>query len=373
MSYGLLALGDASSSQSTLSVVATRIVVDRSYSHGGPTLELRRCVALNSANTAIIDSHLGDCHQHGNDSQAIAGWNGPGPFKIENNYMEAGHEVLVLGGADPYIAGLIPSDVEVRRNHITRPMSWQGKWDIKNLIEFKAGQRVLLEANVIENNWVSAQNGFSILFWNAHSAAGSPGSTTRDITFRYNLVRNVAGGFNIKDHNDPAAIGASRMTIAHNVITGLGGSALGGNGRLYQILGNVTDLHIEHNTGFGVVHDVLVGELSGRRLERFTFANNLTGGEYTLFMNSMQGSAAIASALDANSKVTANVFAGSSAGNVPTGNWFASSRAAIGFVSESTGDVHLTSTSAYRTSATDGTAVGANVDAVLSAVSGVVR
>ena len=42
----------------------------------------RRGIALNSGATAVIDSHLADFKEVGADSQAIAGWNGPGPFKI---------------------------------------------------------------------------------------------------------------------------------------------------------------------------------------------------------------------------------------------------------------------------------------------------
>ena len=54
------------------------LIIDRSYVHGHATLRTKRCVAVNSAFTAIIDSYLSDCHDRGFDSQAIIGWNGPG-------------------------------------------------------------------------------------------------------------------------------------------------------------------------------------------------------------------------------------------------------------------------------------------------------
>jgi hypothetical protein len=123
------------------------------YVHGSATFDVRRCVALNSAAPAVVDSYLADCHSNQNDSQGIAGWNGPGPFKIENNYVEGGHEVVFFGGQTPGVSGLIPSDIEIRRNHITRPMRWRGVWQVKNLFELKSAQRVLLEGNVLENNW----------------------------------------------------------------------------------------------------------------------------------------------------------------------------------------------------------------------------
>jgi len=36
----------------------------------------------------VIDSYIADIKEVGADSQAVAGWNGPGPFKIANNYLE---------------------------------------------------------------------------------------------------------------------------------------------------------------------------------------------------------------------------------------------------------------------------------------------
>ncbi|HYF97718.1 MAG TPA: hypothetical protein VD770_01925, partial [Coxiellaceae bacterium] len=57
------------------------IILDRIYAHGDASSNLRRCIALNTAYTAVIDSHVSDCHEIGADAQAIAGWNGTGPFK----------------------------------------------------------------------------------------------------------------------------------------------------------------------------------------------------------------------------------------------------------------------------------------------------
>ena len=371
MSYGLVALGDASNAQNTLAAVPRRIIIDRSYIHGTSTLELRRCVGLNSASTSIVDSYLDDCHQHGFDSQAIAGWNGPGPFKITNNYLAAGHEVIVFGGSDPSITNLVPSDIEIRRNHITRPMAWQGKWDIKNLIEFKSAQRVLIESNVIENNWVSAQNGFAVLFWSVNQDGNAPWSVTQDVTFRYNFVRNVAGGFNLASKGGHAAVPMRRIDISQNVITGVGSSQLGSNGKAFQLLGGLIDIRIEHNTGFGTEHDVTMfpdeggggGPMRGLRI-----LNNITGGQYTLFGRGGMGSAALAtSAPDAI--VTANIFAGPSAVSIalPPSNFPVSSAGAVAL----TTDYQLPAGSPYRGRATDGRDPGADIPALTSATNGV--
>src|SRR5205085_5110814 len=109
--HGLILLGDGGGDQNDLKQVPHDLVIDRCYVHGNATGNLRRGVALNSARTAIIDSHIGDCREVGADSQAVCGWNGPGPFKIVNNYLEGSGENFMLGGADPSIKGLVPSDV----------------------------------------------------------------------------------------------------------------------------------------------------------------------------------------------------------------------------------------------------------------------
>ena len=71
------------------------------------------------------DSHISDCKAVGQDAQAIVGWNGPGPYWIENNYLEGAGDNFMLGGADPAIPGLIPTDVTFRRNYVSKPVSWR--------------------------------------------------------------------------------------------------------------------------------------------------------------------------------------------------------------------------------------------------------
>src|SRR5207248_2539768 len=85
--YNLIWL-EAQNGQSLLSQVPNNIIFDRCYIHGTPTGNVRRGVAMNSAFTAVIDSYLSDFHELGADSQTVMGWNGPGPFKIANNYLE---------------------------------------------------------------------------------------------------------------------------------------------------------------------------------------------------------------------------------------------------------------------------------------------
>jgi hypothetical protein len=74
------------------------IIIDRCILHGDPLLGARRGIALNSSYTAIIDPHFSNFREQDADSQAIAGWNGPGPLKIVNNYLEGAGENIISAG-----------------------------------------------------------------------------------------------------------------------------------------------------------------------------------------------------------------------------------------------------------------------------------
>jgi hypothetical protein len=122
--YGdIIQLG--SSGQTTLASVPYALELLHLYIHGDPLLGQKRGIALNAAGTVIRDSHISDCKAVGQDAQAIAGWNGPGPYWIENNYLEGAGDNFMLGGADPAIPGLIPTDVTFRRNYVSKPVSWR--------------------------------------------------------------------------------------------------------------------------------------------------------------------------------------------------------------------------------------------------------
>src|SRR5262249_9308372 len=163
-SANLVEFGGAGTSQSSLSGVPHNLVIDRCYLHGDPSFGHRRGVSLNSASSKILNSYFKDFKGVNQDTQAIEGWNGPGPFLIENNYLEAAGENILFGGSDPSIPDLVPSDIVIRRNLISKPTAWiTQNWTVKNLIEFKNAQRVTVEGNFIENNWAAGQQGYSIL------------------------------------------------------------------------------------------------------------------------------------------------------------------------------------------------------------------
>jgi hypothetical protein len=116
----LIALGD-----DTATTNASDIVIDRVYAHGDAYKGMKRGISLNSIRTDILNSYISDVKAVNADSQAIAGYNGAGPFRIVNNYLEAAGENVLFGGSDPAVVNLVPSNIELRQNLITKPLAWQ--------------------------------------------------------------------------------------------------------------------------------------------------------------------------------------------------------------------------------------------------------
>jgi hypothetical protein len=73
----------------------------------------------------VINSYVSDCKAVGQDSQAIGGFNGPGNYRIENNYLEGAAENVLFGGTDPKIPDLVTSNIVFRHNHLRKPLEWR--------------------------------------------------------------------------------------------------------------------------------------------------------------------------------------------------------------------------------------------------------
>lgn len=258
------------------------IIFDRCYLHGDPELGSRRGIALNAAHSAVIGSWLSDFKEEGADSQAIAGWNGTGPLRIENNYLEAAGENLMFGGADPAVHDLVPSDIEIRRNRIAKPLRWMKgaegagdpRWSVKNLLELKNARRVVIEGNRFERNWAQAQNGFAILFTVRNQDGSAPWSVVEDVRFANNLVMQAGSGVNILGRDDAAPSGKMRrIAILNNVFSGIDASRWGGSGTLFQILQGTEELRIEKNTA---IHTGATIVAEGEPHRGFIYRANLT-------------------------------------------------------------------------------------------------
>jgi hypothetical protein len=372
VNYVLVAIGV---NETKMADVPHDFVIDRMYVHGTPTLSLSRCLLLNSIATAVIDSWVSECHAQGSDAQAIEGWGGPGPFKIVNNYLEGSGENIMFGGADPAIPGVVPSDIEIRRNHVAKPTSWiGGPWSIKNLLELKSAQRVLIEGNVFEGSWAQSQTGYGILMKSSNQSGTCTWCITQDVTFRFNIVRNVGGGIGLAAAPDPyPAQLARRLTVSDNIIQNINTGSYVGDGRGFQIMGNLADVTVAHNTLVSPTSVFMYAGANGDTLLRFNVRDNVSsGGTYGYIGDNFAGLTAWTHYV-VNGTMTGNVIAMAALGtSYPTGNFYPTSMSAVGFVDLAGGNFRLASTSPHKGQASDGRDPGADIDAVTSKTQGVV-
>ncbi|HET9799239.1 MAG TPA: hypothetical protein VFP90_14675 [Gemmatimonadaceae bacterium] len=370
----LVRFGDGSARQRTLASVPHHLVVDRSYVHGAPALDLKRCVVLNSATSAVIDSWLADCHSNRGDSQAILGYNGPGPFKIENDHLEAGHEIVAFGGGDPGIKGLVPSDIEIRGNHITRPLAWKKRWQVKNLVETKNVRRLLIEGNVLENNWKDGQTGFAFVLKAENQSNTAPWTTASDITVRLNHLRNTGSAFNLSGHGSNAdpVVPATRFTITQNLVEGVNVGPYAGQGIAFQILSGLSDLIIAHNTiinqrteGAGIVFD-------GAPAQRVTMHSNVFGGgRYGIKGAGASAGRATLARYAPGALFDRNVVVEGECGLYPSGTACPERMTSVGFVNALEGDFRAGS-GPLKGRGLDGGDIGADIARVRAATRGAV-
>ncbi|MBX4189037.1 hypothetical protein KW785_00395 [Candidatus Parcubacteria bacterium] len=378
----ILAMGTSDGAvQNTLASIPHHIVVDRSYVHGYDTLQNRRCIGLNSAWSAVIDSYVSQCEGAGYDTQAIAGGNGPGPYKIVNNFLEASSEDIAFGGFDPAIQGMLPNDMEIRGNHFFRPLTWRSGTSIydgvprleKNVIEFKIGKRLLMEGNVLENAWNDAQVGWGFTLWSVNQNGGCTWCETSDVVIRNNILKNVASPFGLSGVYG-VAVPMSRLYIANNIDYGRNADNPGW--REFSIAG-VSNITAVHNTMLIHGESFMIPD-SAIPSANLIFQDNVIGDGYYGITNAVgSGIKGLDSATNKSWTFDHNVFLLSKNDQdstwlfpYPANNSYPVTLADIGFVSST--DFHLSSNSPYKGKASDGSDPGADIDAVLYATRGAV-
>jgi hypothetical protein len=199
-----IGFGDWEPMPTTLEQLPAHAVIDTCWLDGKNAA--KRGVAANGIDLTVQHSVITGIYKAGQDTQAVGGYNGAGPFAIVGNYLSASGENIIFGGSDPEIAGLVPSDITVRGNLVTKDLAWQAiKLSVKNLFELKNARRVVVDGNVFEYCWTSGQEGSGIVITVRNQSGRCPWCTVEDVTFSHNIVRHTANGVNILGHDDTAA------------------------------------------------------------------------------------------------------------------------------------------------------------------------
>lgn len=353
-SYNLVQLGGGGSgeAQTTIESAPHHLAFDHVIVRprdGGMT---QRGITVNSASTSITNSYVADIKWPGVETHAIGGWNGPGPFLIENNYLEAASIPILFGGAATLIPNLVPSDITITRNTMTKRSEWLGKgYVVKNLFELKNARRVTFTDNDCRYSWPDGQTGWAVILNAFHD---SPQNVVDDVEIGRNVFRDVANGINIRGMDDgDTAARTHRIRIHDNLFDNIG--AFNGEGKAFQVLNGSMSVHLDHNTVRGRVSaDLLLVTFPNATNEDLRFTNNLMPhGDYGIFGDGGYFGAAALDKYASGWTVAGNALYAKptdpAASLYPDGNYFPA-----------------TESEASLLLGTDGLTVGAHMDAVSS-------
>jgi hypothetical protein len=306
-----------------------------------------------------------------------------------------------------------PTDIEIRRNHLFRPMSWRqgdpgytpspsgNPYIVKNIFELKSAQRVLFEANLLENSWGGfTQTGFSILLTPKNPADKCPKCQVSDVTVRFCRIRNVAAVLqiaNVLSKTGQSSAGGGRYSIHDIVVDSVQGRDFKGPGVFLQLLSNkppVHDLAIDHVTAF-VPGPLITVVSKGGKIDNFALTNSVFevgdrrpavasaggGQENCAATTQKQGAEAVLKECFSNYKFEKNLIL-SGRGQWPAGNFVASSPEAAGIRDLKAGVsknprlcrekvAGCSKVSPGAGAATGGKDLGADVDALETALQGV--
>lgn len=329
--YTLVTLGYGKGIEEATSVeqLPHDIVFDRCYIHGTPDTNVRRGILMNGIRVAVQDCHLSDFHERGEDSQAIMCTNGAGPLRIINNYLEGSGENVMFGGGDPHIQGLVPSDVVIRFNRMSKPWRWRKghpeqkgePWSVKNLFELKTARRFWVDSNLLENNWLQSQQGTAVLF-TVRNTTNAPWTTVEDVTFTNNLIQHASGGIGISATDDiHPSESAQRILIAGNAFLDINSTKYEGTGVLFNLTvsksdNNCRDVTIVNNTALHGDEGVttISFEGVGPFTENFLFANNIvSAGKYGIHGTGAGVGESALSSFISNGLVVNNIVVGPNA------------------------------------------------------------
>ena len=398
---------------------ADHIILDRVWLAGTPQDENKTGVNMAGITYgALIDSYATDFHCVSivgtcTDAKVVGGGLGNlpgGPYKITNNFLEASTEGILFGGGG---ATTTPTDIEIRHNHFFKPMTWlPGQpnfvggsgghaFMVKNHLELKNAQRVLIEGNIFENTWGGfSQAGYSLLLTPKNQSGTCAVCEVTDVTIRYNTFSHSGGGISMADVlSDTGAAGqAGERYSIHDITLDDIRSAFyaatpgSSSGTLFQVMNGwpnstLNSITINHVTGFSDPNSRVISlgnSTSFPEMYGFSMTNSIVGQSlYPVWSTGGSGNCAIKNvpvtsmnACFTNYTFTHNAIIASKYGATqwPGGNNFPTSAGTVQFSSFNNGNggsYQLLSSSPYSNAASDGKDLGADLSAIQAAIAGV--
>lgn len=404
---------------SVQSGVADHIILDRVWLAGTPQDESKNGINLAGVTYgALIDSYASDFHCTSivgacTDGKVVGGGTGSqpgGPYKITNNFLEASTEGILFGGSG---ATTTPADIEIRHNHFFKPLMWMPgqpnfvggtgghPFMVKNLLELKNAQRVLIEGNIFEYSWGGfSQAGYALLLTPKNQSGACPICEVTDVTIRYDTFSHTGAGISMADvPSDTGAVGTAGERYSIHDITlddirsGFYAATPGSSsGTLFQVMNawpnnSLNSISINHVTGFPDPNSRVLSLGNSTNLPSmygFTMTNSILGQSlYPVWSTGGTGNCASPNIplTSLNACFTSytfnhNAIIASKYGVAqwPSGNSFPLSPTNVLFASFNNangGAYQLLSGSPYANAASDGKDLGADMNAIQAAIAGV--
>lgn len=399
----VIRLGNSESSEANL---ASNIVIDRCYIHGNATHVTRRGIQADGKSVSMVNNWMVG-FKDTSDSQCVNIFNSPGPYLYNNNHCEATGENILFGGTDPAITNEVPSDATITHNFFGKLAAWNpadptydgSHWTIKNHIEFKNVNRVLMEGNEFQKVWTGGQLGWSWMIFPNNASGTATWAVASNITGRYNSLQGVGGFFEFTGACQVSVGGcagttlpSSNLSIHDNLVQIAGGSLYdpgSNNGQFMEAAnsnGTVAhDIYIGNNTVFQT-RNIIFATDPTFKTANFTFENNIMphNANGVIGTSSCCASTTL-NAYFTNYLYTSNVMENIAASGMNCTNYAPGTNqcpvdwATVKFVNAATctigtgtvGDCDLQVTSPYYGTALGGGNYGADITTLLTKINGV--
>jgi hypothetical protein len=258
--------------------------------------------------------------------------------------------------------------------------------EIKNVFELKAIQNVVVSGNIFQYHWKGASNGWATWLKTVNQDGTGSYLQTKNVTVEKNIYRHCDGWMEVHGSEIPSGSGfplpgpLTNMTVRNNLVYD-SGPQWGQGFEIFatNISNGIVNLTIDHNT---VIHTT---NLTGGGLMTMDPAQLLPITGYAITNNMLRketngikapgfaaGTASLAACTTGGYVYSTNAVAGATAASDGAANFYETAALWQGeFVnyvaSGVNADFHIKSTSAYHNAASDGTDLGADIDAVLNA------
>lgn len=176
------------------------ITLDRVYVHAAQ--DMNHSITLNANHMAVLDSYIGPGRVYQTQGNAGANYFSAGPIKVINNFFSAFGEDFIFGGSGGFSNTWVNQDVYVHNNTFWKDPAWRvvgytipnnAPYEIVDNFEIKICSRCLIDGNLMQNSWLSAQAGGSVVF-NTGTGVNGPDAVIDDITFSNNIITGTFQG-----------------------------------------------------------------------------------------------------------------------------------------------------------------------------------